>query len=561
MRPKLKHNGTAARPKITAIRFRPPVVVARVGDSDSPLEAFSWVEDTQLFGSAKTIISPTVSLEVLPDGSVEPYNSGPIRFRDGLAIRPVCPFLELEAEVEYEAFQPLTSTLLERAGIDLSQLHFRVIAANLKAQRQSSDAESAFEARLELPATDHDRHDLWAWTHSVGSNSLVSRDRPIWLGAFQVIRPARRENRYDICVDTIRVRFTPGRGTVYGPPFAIKGQTIESRGPHTVVPTGNRILNPDASWCKYDIDVDPSAFMSPDDVYDGNEDLDRSNRGFGVVDDTCDAIITASLGTFFELGKPRRPTAMARVLVGPPHFSPDRRHLYSFADDLADRDPDNLAKGSARTSQSIVVMETNMTLEEWEEAVTDLFRRIWETGSQVNLEAHRDFNLTRNEGVLNPRGFPAISDKSMTDKDFVDGHRMISNRFLFLATQDAGDGANEAPLLPKAEYARMRHAELATPEVLLRFMVEQPERFRELLRPPFRKMSDPMPKHKRPKPGDFRDPRRRRSYAFDARMPPFLRDCDFSPLSLTRRQWELIFAKDGTGTSLAARALDARRTK
>jgi hypothetical protein len=528
------------RPNITAIRFRPPLAIARLGESDTPMEAFSWAEDTRLFGSGRTVLEPALTFDVQADGSIEPYLPDSIRFRDNQKIRPVCPFLELEADVEGEPTQALTSGLLDRAGIDLSQLYFRVIAANRKAQRQGGDPNCGFEARLMVRANDHARHDLLAWTHTDGPAALVIRERPVWLGAFQVIRPVYRAGQQGLLTDTIRVRLTPGRGEVYGPPFAIEGQMKGSRSRHLIVPERNRVLNPAATWCQYNEGLSTYPRTVPRDVYDGFRDLDRGDYGWGVVDDTCDAVITAGLSPDFELGAPPRPLANARVVVGPPHFSPDRRHIFSFADDLADRNPETLRQGSGKGGKP--------SPEEWLEAVSDLFRRIWETASQINLEAFRDANIAQNDPTKDLPGFPRVNQESMTKHDSVDGHPLMSARFIALADQDAGDGVNDAPLLPKAEYAKTRHAEMAIPDVFLEFMLQNPQRFAQMVRPPFRRMSDPVVDAKRMKPWDFRDALVSQSYQFDARMPPFLRDGDFAPLSLTRHQWDLLFVKNADGT-------------
>src|SRR4051794_6890034 len=116
------------RPLLKAIRFRPAVAIARLGDSPSPLEAFTWAEDPRIFGAGKTVIVPRASFEVLPDGTLEPYVPGSIRFKDGRAVRPVCPFLELAAEVdrgtEKAPVEPLTGSLLNAAGISLAQVSF-----------------------------------------------------------------------------------------------------------------------------------------------------------------------------------------------------------------------------------------------------------------------------------------------------------------------------------------------------------------------------------------------------------------------------------------------------
>jgi len=553
------------RPRITAIRFRPPVAIARLGDSDSPLEAFTWAEDTRLFGAGQTVIQPAVSLEVLPDGTVEPYLPGPIRFRDGLAIRPVCPFLELQADIEEDASKeeippitpnkanagrvkstvPLTSALLERAGLDLSQIQFQVVAANRKAQRRTGDASCSFEARLMLRADDHTRRDLMAWTHADGPDPLVRRQQPIWLGAFQVIRPVRRKDKYGVSLDTVRVRFTPGRGAVYGPPSAIEGQEAHSRRRYVIVPEANRILNPAASWCTYRNSLATYPGPAPWGTYDGESDLDldapysvngvSGDGSWGVVDDTCDAVIVATLSSTIQ--------ARARVVVGPPDFSPDRRPIVSFADDLADRDPESLQE-SAPFEQAPG---------KWLEAVTDLFRRIAETAPLIDVERARERNLSINQTagpngtpITNPEGFPKIDSASMTAEDRINGQPMMSIRFAALAAHDAGDGVSNAPLLTRSELAKSRHGELAVPEVMLEFIHRCPERFQAIVRPPFRRLSEPEPDGNNPL--DLRDARLSRSYGYDARMPPFLRDGDFAPLSLTRHQWDLLFERRPDGS-------------
>ena len=64
---------------------------------------------------------------------------------------------------------------------------------------------------------------------------------------------------------------------------------------------------------------------------------------------------------------------------------------------------------------------------------------------------------------------------------------------------------------------------------------------RDILRPPFARFSELAPEPRGQNPFEFRDPRFKRSYGFDARMPPYMRDCDLAPLALTRLQWDLLF--------------------
>ena len=129
---------------IRAISFRPRIVVARLGNSSIPLEAFSWEEDPRSFGAGTTVAVPQVSLEVLEDGLLAPYLPRDLHFKDGDAIRPVCRFLELHAQVTIgdntgPLERPITTDLLETNGFDLTCISFRIRAVNRKAARRTGD--------------------------------------------------------------------------------------------------------------------------------------------------------------------------------------------------------------------------------------------------------------------------------------------------------------------------------------------------------------------------------------------------------------------------------------
>lgn len=548
---------------IDKIYFSPAVAVARLGSSPVPLEAFTWTEDPSSFGAGRTVITPQVSFHVLPDGSIDPYLPRTLQFKDAGMIRPVCPFFELHASWKepgsgMEATGPLTPTLLEKAGLKLHDLSFKVVAANRKAFRRTGDEACIFEARGLYLATDHARKDLLAYTHNMKGEPLVFPHKPVPLGSFQIIRPGSPDERL-VPLDTVRVRFTPAKGEVYGPPFAIQGQTNDSRSPHEIVPPQNRILNPESRWTKFKIEL-PSPSMPPD-TYDGESDLDRQTC-WGVVDDTCDVMITAQLSTGIL-------PATARVLVGPPHYAPDRRTFYSLADELADRDPGSVPfleerqkvddKNSA-PSQTEKPEKGNgagnhkKDEEKYQEAlaatVVDLFRRTLETASLMNVERQRNRAIFTNLNFIlskklqksqksNPE-LPAFDEKTMTLEDQVQGKPFVSPLAEQALKLTSGGDSTVRPVVIKSELACEQHQKLAEPEYLLDFLLDQKSRLINILRPPFAYLAE-LPKHPEEHGlGQLRDPRVVRDRVHDMRMPPYMRDSDFSALSLTRRQWNQI---------------------
>jgi hypothetical protein len=271
--------------RIVEIFFLPPLAIGRLGSGDTPLESFAWATDPTLHGGGRTVIVPTVTLEVQGDGSLRTYIPTTIRFRDGEKLRPVAPFFELWARVESAGTEPrdvpLTLELLAANGATLDHLQYTATVANKKAQRRTGSAGCSYIARADVAGADHASRPLQAYSpHDPDEQPLVYFDRPISLGHFQVMRPTRQvENGVDLSI--VRVRFTPASGQVYGPPTAIAAASsvlqpgeqfppkTEQGRLHEIVPVQNRILNPNTPWSTYVMDATGQSDPQPSDSYDG----------------------------------------------------------------------------------------------------------------------------------------------------------------------------------------------------------------------------------------------------------------------------------------------------
>jgi hypothetical protein len=539
--------------RLVQIFFQPPMAVARLGGSDIPLDAFEWSEDTAAHGGMQTVIRPAVSFQVQKDGSIHPYMPPNLRFKeDNGLIRPVAPFLELWASLQssddgsvYD--KPVTIELLKERGLSLAHLWFRVTAANRKAQRRTMSAACSFIARVELRGDDHVLHDLLAISpHTRGEEPLVYFDRPIPLGRFQVIRPIDKHENVqgrNIDLSIVRIRFTPGKGQVYGPPDAISAPAsplqpgqMEPKASdygrvHEIVPKENRILNPNTPWSQFIWGTGQWPDTLPMDSYDGAN--VGTNKSWGIIDDTCDALIECTL-----VGTGLRFQAIARVFSGPPDFAPDHRHFYSMADDLADRQ-----LPPAR------VDETSYS-DAWAE-ISDLFRRAFETGRLMNLDAARTRALEENllwlakfgvEHLPEAQLRPKINCESMTlkesmtleDKPYID---KIPTLMLDPAPSLFSRLGPHAPL-PYAEALPFIHQQMLEEPILIDFLRRRADHIRVLMRPPFASWSELSDHHPATEPNPrHRDPRVLRDRLHDMRMPPYMRDANFYPLSLTRRQY------------------------
>jgi hypothetical protein len=514
--------------QILEVYFLPPLAIGRVGGSQIPLPSFSWQIDQTIHGAHRTVLRPEVTLDVLSDGSLRPYLPYAIQFRDDNLLRPVAPFFELWATMEsgvdgskYDC--PLTTGLLEDQGGSLEGVRYTVGVANRKAQRRTGSAACAFAAHLEVSAADNWRKPLLAFSpHSSGEEPLVRREQPILLGHFQAIKPIPSVS-IGVDLSILRVRFTPPAGHVYGPPEAIAGPasplppggalnatTLGGR-LHTIVPPENRILNSNTPWSSYMMDQPDQQDPQPADSYDGAR--VGVNRSWGVVDDTCDGIIEAQV-----VVRGQRFSATARVFSSCPDFAPDRRPFQSFADDLADRDFGPVED------------------EDLENEICHLFTRVFETASMVNLDATRNHAILENSlfHVPNPPYLPKIDDKTMTEKDpYAD---LTAKKFPY---PPSGYGSPH-DRLPYTNVARDAHTPLADWNTLIELLQSRREHVERIVRPPFarvRQLNDKPASEPNP---SFRDPRVPRDTVQDMRMPPYMRDSDENPLSITHRQYDAL---------------------
>jgi hypothetical protein len=533
---------------LVGLFFNPPMAVARVGASPTPVVAYEWATDASAHGGTRTVVVPATSLAVSPDGAIRPFLPAELRFKDDDgAIRPVAPFFELWATLQRSddgtlEDAPVNLALLAELGVGLKHLHIEVTATNQKAARRTGYWPCSFTARAEIAGDEHAPQRLLAFSrHTAGQVPLVSHERPIPLGQVQWLRPvAEPEPGFeDVDRSQLRLRFTPAAGEVYGLPRAAYGpdrQTVtgandtlefsskEDGRIHLIVKPQNRLLNDGTPFSNYRMLTGLFEDPQPQDGYDGSDEGD--NTAWGVVDDTCDALITASLAW-----QQQRHVAHARVFVGPPHYAPDRRPFYGIDADLADRD-----RGL------MTVTRENMDAVRGE--VVELFRRVFETASSLNLDAARTEALQDNAAKLSPgqvlptQGLPQTGPASMThaDRPFVDKMPDLTpgQAVSVFSSSVRGDRLSYTEAVPAV------HGPLMDEAVLMDFLRRRHAHVRRLLRPPFGLLAQWAQE-----PGDtpnpaFRDPRVLRDLLHDMRMPPYMRDAYYVPLSLTRRQYHMM---------------------
>ena len=508
-----------AADKIQDIFIDPPLAIARLGGSSMPQDAYIWVTAPEPRAGDTTTIAPTWTLMVQQDASVVPVLPTQVTLRDGPLIRPDAPFFEIWARMGKAGSRPstwrdvpLTPALLKRHGCALSDLVLQIDAKNLKAARRTGNPNLGFGTYppANLSADQHAPLSLLACSPSGVREPLIPLGKNIALGSVQMLRslPQPKKTAHPqpewaalVNVEVIRFRFTPARGLVYGVPDAGKPSESSpgSDPPHprrAAVEPPNNFLNPLAGWSG----TPANDSVEPSDTYDGAGSGGNTNLpALGVVDDTCEVRFQATL----TLARTEEVlTASAHAFVGPPDFAPDRRPFLSLADELNARGEANPASRRMNGEQTDV----------W---VQDLFERVFETVSLFNVDLYRLQEAMR----LSPsqrRPKPLAHDHLPAPN-----HAMGSRDRLRNPETPMPIPTPQEPL-PLTEHARTRHRELADLQGLKDFIANYPGRIQRLVRRPFAL-----------EPGE-------NSGGTSMRMPPFMRNSNAEPLTLSQWQYDLL---------------------
>jgi hypothetical protein len=161
--------------------------------------------------------------------------------------------------------------------------------------------------------------------------------------------------------------------------------------------------------------------------------------------------------------------------------------------------------------------------------IADLFARAFETASLINLDSNRYRALSEN--ATSKRERPQVNFDSMTGKDKPPAD-LTADLFPSAPDPSVSD-------LPYSDVAHFRHGELSDIEIMLDLFSQNPTQVRKIIRPPFGRFRQ-LRQHPRNPSADFRDPRVDRDQLHDMRMPPYMRDSDALPLSITRRQYDAL---------------------
>jgi hypothetical protein len=491
----------------------PPLAIARLGGSSIPQDAYSWIPAPAPRSGESTSIVPDWSLGIQHDGTVEPYLPPHLSFRDGALIRPVCPFFEIWARIGSPGSSrknwsdvPLTPKLLAQAGATVADLALTIDAKNFKAARRTGNVNLRYGTfpPARVSGDVHTPVPLWASSPNGVAQPMIPVEQPIALGFVQMLKsraplPASDARASLVDVERLRFRFTPAQGLVYGVPAAAKSSETP-RGSHAIpVDKSRAFLNPFAGWAGA-TDV---GLVEPDDTFDGAD--VHADTSLGVIDDTCEVRFELQLAL---AGGAAALTASAHAFVGPPDFAPDRRPFLSLADELNDR-----GSGSAARTHSMSETERDA----W---IQDLFERVFETTTLFNVDFYRSNGAAQLSGK-DRAAHPVKGDHLPFPSRAMGGRDMLRKK---KKDEQPIAAPNRDVPLPLSQRAVSRHRELSDLSGLREFIEAHRGRIKELVRRPF-------DIH----PGENTD-------VSTMRMPPFMRNSNAEPLTLSAWQYDLLMS-------------------
>jgi hypothetical protein len=286
-------------------------------------------------------------------------------FRDSEGrIRPVSPFLEVWAQFDgSDELTPLTLQDLADLGGSLASISWRVRAANLKVFRRTGvegDKVTADSGDF----SDHARHTL------VGKSPNFKPGKTVAVGDVRFIKPTA-------AFPEIRLRFTPGKGLVFGPRA---GDPLTNDdvyfGATSVDPEPRR----SGRWDRYFLNEPGTpAVTAPGDIFQGETiGVGQSSKlSHGYLDDSCDGLaeVTLTLGgqTF---------SAYARFASAVPDFAPDTLPVRSIADEI-----EQMALGPTVDAPADAAGQATLLAD-----VRDILRRGLDTMRQINTAVHNGDN-------------------------------------------------------------------------------------------------------------------------------------------------------------------------
>lgn len=479
---------------IEEVWIYPPLSFARVGSAGAPVDNFHWgPNDVSPRGTGKTTLVPAETLDLDAEGKITSRMPESIRFKeiaDGREVfRPVCPWLEVHGRWTIDGQSvvgPITPDVLQACGIGLRDIRWKVQLANRKAHNMTLCSDDVISAELEIAGDDTTAKPLLA--KSQGTNPLVLPESPLPFGHVQLARPSQE-------LPELRLRFFPPKGVVYGPKslrtkiaeltaqFPEGDKEEDDRWKEFKIPDERLVLNDNASWSKWVLSGGDARTV-PVLQFAYIEGPEGTYHSIGLIDDFSDSLVTCCI----PVAPDHSLHGKARVVVAPPDFAPDRRHVVSLADDLKDR----VDRDVQQTYGDIPLSELSMEMQ-------DLFQRIWETMGLVNVDAMNS-KFPNSDGQL-----PYMPEPSSSP-------------------------------LPMTSHARRAHRRLSVIEALEDFFRERAGRSEVGTIPGYpvpRSLIDlinapPMEDGTTPPGNAYR------------KMPALMRGSDGTPMTLTRRQYEML---------------------
>jgi hypothetical protein len=314
--------------KIIELRILPPIAIGRLGNSGTPLAAYTLELSKEKPLDFRKVV-PMETFKVHPKtGAIRGQIPTSIQFKEAKSIddkdgkiHPVAPFLEVFAitDKEPELLVPLTTTLLHECGHDINDISWDVEVGNIKIFRRTNEKNDKIIAEIK-GINDHEAKPL----EGKCKNFIDGKTLP--LGQVQFISPSKK-------YPEIRFRYTPAAGKVYGSSrFRFdpdKGKEVADK----VICSDDLIL--------YDINkgcwrgyaekgtFDPT-YTNPAQIFAGYANAAGDQVSWGYLDDECDGYVTVHLKT----GKGKELIARAHIGAGPPAFAPDTLPVRAVVDEL-----------------------------------------------------------------------------------------------------------------------------------------------------------------------------------------------------------------------------------